>query len=224
MPNWITNRVRITGKPEKIAKVKKALEIFNDSEIEIVEGKLYGKYERKSYETEEKLRERLDALRKADKSYFTNIFDFNAVIPMPPHSDTFFATGGLGDEERKKYGKNNWYDWSNEHWGTKWNSSEARLVSEDEDSLEYWFDTAWGSPVPVIEELARKFGVKAVCDYYDVDDFPNTAGHIEARPRAKLKYTRHPGDLRWLAKEFGEDLPESYGYELVNGRWEYNEE
>ena len=224
MPNWIMNRVRVYGKPERIAKVKQALRTFDDSELHELEDKLAGKIPMEEYELEENLRKKLEHLKAKDKSYFTNVFDFNAVIPMPPHSETFFAKGCLGNEDRLKYGKNNWYDWSIKNWGTKWNSCETRLEDEEEDFLEYTFNTAWAEPVPVIAELARKFGVKVICDYYDADDFPNAAGRLKAEPGTDMKETRHSEDLEWLAEEFGSNLLESYGYELVNGKWEYVEQ
>lgn len=39
--------------------------------------------------------------------------DFNKIIPMP---DNIYR-GNLGSEEFKKYGENNWYDWSIKNWG-----------------------------------------------------------------------------------------------------------
>ena len=75
-------------------------------------------------------------------------FDFNKIIPMPEH----IYRGSLGPEEEKKYGKDNWYDWSNEFWGTKWNAVDAHL-----DGSTFYFLTARSPCSPVIAALAAHF-------------------------------------------------------------------
>jgi hypothetical protein len=73
--------------------------------------------------------------------------DFEKIIPMP---DNIFR-GNLGREERELYGTNNWYDWSIENWGTKWNTCSSYL--EDDNTI--IFDTAWSAPIPVFCKLAE---------------------------------------------------------------------
>ena len=56
------------------------------------------------------------------------------------------------------------WEWCIEHWGTKWGLYDARL--EDQDTyddpeeggfLNYFFQTAWAPPTPVIQAMATKF-------------------------------------------------------------------
>jgi hypothetical protein len=47
----------------------------------------------------------------------------------------------------------NWYDWSIVNWGTKWNSSNLRIVKETERELVFWFETAFAPPRPVLDKL-----------------------------------------------------------------------
>lgn len=92
--------------------------------------------------------------------------DFNRIVPMPENSDTFYADGGFGTEERKKYGKNNWYDWSRENWGTKWNACHIEIEAHD-DLIMYQFDTAWDAPRPLVDpimKLAQELGLLIVWD------------------------------------------------------------
>jgi hypothetical protein len=46
-----------------------------------------------------------------------------------------------------------WYDWSIVNWGTKWNSSDLRIVKETERELVFWFETASTPPRPVLDKL-----------------------------------------------------------------------
>ncbi|OUU16258.1 MAG: hypothetical protein CBC05_08685 [Crocinitomicaceae bacterium TMED45] len=95
-----------------------------------------------------------------------NVFDFNKVIPMPEHSEKFHAKGNLGDQERKKFGDNNWYHWSVYNWGTKWNSVRAEVSEESDNCINYHFDTAWDAPRPIIQEICTNGMLKDCSDFY----------------------------------------------------------
>ncbi len=75
-------------------------------------------------------------------------FDFNQITPMPKH----IYDGPVGAEERELYGRNNWYDWRMQNWGTKWNSDEVQFGNDN-----FNFLTAWTPASPVVAELARRF-------------------------------------------------------------------
>jgi hypothetical protein len=88
-----------------------------------------------------------------------NVLDFEQIIPMPQD---------LGEEQappknkhkaranKIQYGANDWYDWSNKNWGTKWNADckEAELNGE---MCRMSFDTAWSPPCPIIKKLSEMF-------------------------------------------------------------------
>ena len=82
-----------------------------------------------------------------------NVFDFNRIIPKP----AYIYDGLVGPAEKKKYGENNWYDWSCKNWGTKWNSVDAEIQYESDTDLEYSFLTAWAPSEPVIRTIAEVF-------------------------------------------------------------------
>ena len=79
-----------------------------------------------------------------------NDFDFNNIVPMPKN----IFRGNLGKEEEEKYGDNNWYRWSIDNWGTKWNAVGTRVELKD-GSLYYTFDTAWDCPREIVNALMR---------------------------------------------------------------------
>lgn len=90
----------------------------------------------------------IDELMSVDEK--GNIFfDFNTIIPMP--SNIF--QGDLGQKERELYGSDNWYDWSYENWGTKWNASD----SSRESDIVLTFNTAWAHPFPIINKISRMY-------------------------------------------------------------------
>jgi Ferredoxin-like domain in Api92-like protein len=59
----------------------------------------------------------------------------------------------LKEENEKKYGYKDWYDWSCGNWGTKWNSYGNRI--EEEAPSQIFFETAWAPAIPVIDKLAK---------------------------------------------------------------------
>lgn len=107
---------------------------------------------------------------------FKNIFnegkvDFNDIIPMP--SDIF--TGALGREEQEKYGEKNWYDWSCQNWGTKWNAMNAEPLGTNGVS----FETAWSMPEPIFKEISRRFPDMSVRVLYADEDRGSNCGFLE---------------------------------------------
>ena len=79
-----------------------------------------------------------------------NDFDFNNIVPMPKN----IYRGSLGTVEEEKYGKNNWYHWSIDNWGTKWNAVDT-TVEENGSTLSYNFMTAWDCPREIVNALMR---------------------------------------------------------------------
>lgn len=61
-----------------------------------------------------------------------------------------------------------WYDWNNEHWGTKWNAVECstdgiHTTVGDDGFIVYHFDTAWSPPEQIMErlvEICRALGLR----------------------------------------------------------------
>jgi len=86
---------------------------------------------------------------------------FKYIKPMP--EDTFH--GNLGDDERKmceEKGIPNWYDWSCDNWGTKWDAAHLDYTQHDDNSVSFNFNSAWSPPIGVYHELmAQGFEVEA---------------------------------------------------------------
>jgi len=97
-------------------------------------------------------------------------FDFNKIIPMPKElEDTTKGSNHVVSEELiEKYGYDNWYDWSVNSWGTKWNIHADEIEVEDSgEQIVYHFSTAWSPPQGIYNELRGKFPDLSLTWFYD---------------------------------------------------------
>lgn len=75
----------------------------------------------------------------------------------------------------KKYDVSTWYDWSLNHWGTKWNADSC-FIDEAALGATITFSTAWSFAEPVLLKLSKKLP-KVVMDIsYADEDMGNNAG------------------------------------------------
>lgn len=73
------------------------------------------------------------------------------------------------------YGATGWYDWCNEHWGTKWSSYENHQI--DKDTIA--FMTAWSAPEPVIAQLAKMYPEAEIEHWWADEDIGNNDGYAK---------------------------------------------
>ena len=119
----------------------------------------------------EEVKEILEAIKNDE--FGIGSIDFNKIIPMP---DNIYR-GNLGNEERELYGKDNWYDWSIEHWGSKWNGYDFTPYEEGGSSIE--FNTAWSSVPQVIKALSEKYPDAVIKIRWSDEDFGHNVGEQE---------------------------------------------
>ena len=89
-------------------------------------------------------------------------FCFEEIVPMPKEIKDTTAPSNLSPEDSKKlkdlYGFDNWYDWCNENWDTKWNACEVDMEDEG-DRVTYYFMTAWCPPSGIYAKLCQLFKI-----------------------------------------------------------------
>ena len=94
-------------------------------------------------------------------------FDLNKIFPMPKEiKDTENKVLKINKTLVKKYGANDWYEWSVKNWGTKWNTDHS-YFDEEENIIS--FQTAWSFPSPILEYLAKFEDVAFQIAYADED-------------------------------------------------------
>ena len=80
--------------------------------------------------------------------------DFNSFIPQP---DNLFK-GDLGQKDEdncKKLGIPNWYNWNVDNWDTKWNACHIEFSWDGKDVV-FHFDTAWSPPANVFAAMSAQ--------------------------------------------------------------------
>ena len=158
MPNWCANRVTVSGNEEDVQAFKKAVHGLGDRQ--------------------------------------DSAFSFNSVIPFPEevngigspvkimteeeieqykkdHSDSEWVIGNLpltqerSDSLKEKYGCDNWYDWCNDNWTSKWDACDVYLDVDEPDYLQYRFDTPWGPPENIYYVVTAQHPNVHVSWFYD---------------------------------------------------------
>ena len=174
MPNWCSNTVIVDGEKKEVARFVKYVE---------------------------------DASTEAS-------FSFRAVLPMPTElEDTISPTRIVTQKEYDnyeppdvvslfdigkpitkkmsarfiaKYGTDNWCDWANENWGTKWDVAGKEIQANLETThLNYSFDTAWGPPNGIYEELVKQFPMLTINWHYSEPDMEVFGNLATDKPRNK---------------------------------------
>lgn len=131
------------------------------------------------------------------------------VIPMP--EDLMITAGRVGEDDDpeqielvrktnenvKKYGAGNWYDFCLARWGTKWDVDAHDTVTLDDKSISFGFYSAWAPPIGVYEVLVEQ-GYEVKANYYEPgvgfagvwdngdDDYYELSGMNSAKAREEL--------------------------------------
>ena len=213
MPNHITNILTITGNEESVARVKNEISgAYDDGEIMFIDFN--------------KIIPRPDSLDITSGSTTDNgiaVLQYLAgdtkkideMLNWPWVTEEGIATSEdlvkhLLDTKRadieqankaldniKNYGHKDWYTWSVDKWGTKWNAYDQ--VSNEDGSIT--FQTAWGTPYPVMLALSLKYPDVVISVRYADEDFGHNVGI----------YTLQMGDVMY---EYTPDGGSDEAYEL----------
>lgn len=167
MPNWTTNG---------IACPKDALKLFVNDEGNVDFNMMRPMPESLDITCGSIQRDAVKAARGASEDelnvYYPIRKDGLIGCSLPFDIENFDDLKRLGEiylENERLYGSQTWYDWSIEHWGTKWNACDTN-VEEYDDIAIVTFNTAWGAPdARMFDELFEKGGYAYYAESYDED-------------------------------------------------------
>jgi len=92
--------------------------------------------------------------------------------------DDMYAKGAMYVSNMDKYGCRDWYVWSLNHWGTKWNACDS-YYDVDGNELTLYFNTAWSVAEPIIWALVDQYDIKELeCTYCDEDCYGGNCGRM----------------------------------------------
>ena len=140
---------------------------------------------------------------KGDDGEFPAI-DFEELVPMPASVRETMGLELTFEQmaEMRKAGKENWYDWRVDHWGTKWNAFDVSTELDDEDRTILHFSTAWDTPHPILRklvEICRKNSV-TISGLFADEDLGANCGRIG------MDGATHVEDGSPLAEEIAEKV------------------
>lgn len=146
MPNWCKNIVEVSGEEEDIIAFKEMVaseeEAFSLNSVLPMPVELRDVQSPVCIMTEEEIDEYTERHKNDNVDY---------VSGGPITQET-------SDRLEKQYGYNNWYDWCNFYWDTKWDVGGVVFLDDfGNEWLRYEFDTAWGPPTNIFHELEERF-------------------------------------------------------------------
>ena len=103
----------------------------------------------------------------------------------------------------QKYGVPTWYEWSIQHWGTKWNAYQCRPLNEKGDTME--FLTANGSVPRLVAAMSRKYPDQEITYRWADEDLGHNVGEIVLKNGEEIEMDILPNGSR-AAYEMAEEI------------------
>lgn len=194
MPNWIKITLELSGNQNrinrlfkkiktkeingeinfidfnKIIKMPESLKITSGINVDLAIDIL--NYE--STGNDENLKERLK-YQWVVKEGITTVDEFlNHISIKKTLKDSDFNEAKKAISNFKKYGHKDWYTWSIDNWGTKWNSSDSYIEGNN-----LHFQTAWSVPEPLLIKLSEIFSDIQMKVKFADEDIGSNCGEFE---------------------------------------------
>ena len=166
MPNYVKHVVSITS--ENDATIKKVKNILTDPEGNFTFQGIIPRPKSLEIEASTYTEEGV-AYHRADKEKQAEMLEKWKKHWNDDVVERIIRLGEIGIENIEKYGYATWYDWSIDNWGTKWDACDTNVFTYD-NYIGIEFQTAWSTPYPVFEKLAKEFpDIEIEVKYADED-------------------------------------------------------
>lgn len=164
MPNWTYNSATVTGSTDKLKELRKAIQNADDT-VDIT-----------------KINPIPDVFNNMHSGSRT--IDGVRYSLWIEHPDG--TVEGVNENELSKIlkltGARDALDWQYKNWGTKWGDCGTKITEIDDNRLLLTFESAWGEPFLLIDDLANKFDVHISNTFHvefedepEVSTYPMTA-------------------------------------------------
>ena len=141
-----------------------------------------------------------------------------------------FSTGitqKMQKDYLERFGADNWYDWANQHWGTKWGCYDQQMVdvfeAGDQATAQMSFQTAWSGGAHAIQQLSNSFTLVEFKLTYADEDCGSNCGVILFKEGCEVEADIPDYGDASMAIYF-----ECWGgeedWEKVDGEWKWRDE
>ena len=172
MPNWCSNRLVITG-PTAVRK-----KFLQDCFIAASSHCAAGNNTPFTFHMVMPMPIELEGTRSPRLNTAEQIHKLAADNNWPEDVTKWHLETALSPEDavvldgyKLRFGADNWYDWCNINWGTKWDAQHA-TIKPYTSGITITFDTAWGPPMGVIHALAARYPELKFRNTYSVEGYP----------------------------------------------------
>lgn len=195
MPNWVENRLVITGNQDSLDRLKELVgksyttysQDWNTNEVS--QGEHNGVFQLWNivsptdlasyfgFKSDEKFAEENRQREEASAGIEpTQIGEVIEVIKGALESKTFDMQESMAQFYQDIATGQDWYHWNIREWGTKWEISDASYTATP-NKLVFCYQTAWSPPVSALDKLAELFPDLHFTSRF-LDEGDNFAGEI----------------------------------------------
>ena len=149
------------------------------------------------------------------------------------HADEKFKTvesqishGKHAVDNLRKHGFMDWYDWSIENWGTKWNA--CNNIYLEEHPNEICFDTAWGNVSDLIAKLSEMYPENKFTYEFADEDTAFQTGNLTFQKGEIIAGCHFPDQSKEAYEQYfklwGEELAEDFKFDEDKQTYIYKDE